>query len=195
MIPKKETLGEVLNGDRLTNTLYDFKFCKDRVDRILCHKNLKRDDIAKFRNAISNDFYFQMYYDNLPLWGFIGKTEDESFTGDGSGPTYYVFKHIQFDAFYNGDQVIEIRAFSDPNHAVDITDKTEIDIKFTYSINWNATSSEYNNRMNKYTRASLLPIQRQIHWFSFINCVVIIVILMGLLTMLFMRHLKNDLKK
>ena len=23
--------------------------------------------------AVSDDFYFQMYYDNLPIWGFIGK--------------------------------------------------------------------------------------------------------------------------
>ena len=22
--------------------------------------------------AVSDDFYFQMYYDNLPIWGFIG---------------------------------------------------------------------------------------------------------------------------
>ena len=24
--------------------------------------------------AVSDDFYFQMYYDNLPIWGFIGKS-------------------------------------------------------------------------------------------------------------------------
>lgn len=179
----------------MSNTLYNFKFCEDKVDQFLCNKKLKKDEITKFKNAISNDFYFQMYYDDLPFWGFIGKMEDESYTSDGLGPTYYIFKHVHFDALYNGDQVIEIRAFSDPNHAVDITEKTEIDIKFTYSISWNSTSIEYKNRMNKYSRASLLPTQRQIHWFSFVNCVVIIVLLMGLLIMLFMRHLKNDLKK
>ncbi|XP_076911675.1 transmembrane 9 superfamily member 5-like [Bidens hawaiensis] len=195
VIPKKETLGEVLNGDRLTNTLYNLNFREDKVDQLLCNKNLKLDEITKFKTAISAEYYFQMYYDNLPLWGFIGKMEDNNWAGDGSGPTYYLFKHVQFDALYNGDQVIEIRAFSDPNHAVDITDKTEIDVTFTYSINWNSTTSEYNSRMNKYSKASLLPTQRQIHWFSFINSVVIIVLLLGLLILLFMRHLKNDLKR
>jgi len=24
--------------------------------------------------AVSDDFYFQMYYDNLPIWGFIGNS-------------------------------------------------------------------------------------------------------------------------
>nr|XP_043610594.1 transmembrane 9 superfamily member 5-like [Erigeron canadensis] len=195
VIPKKETLGEVFNGDRMTNTLYNLKFRKNKVDQVLCDKKLTRDDITKLKNAIDNDYYFQMYYDELPLWGFIGKVEDESFTGDGLGPTYILFKHVQFDALYNSDQIIEIRAFSDPNYVVDISDKTEVDITFTYSIYWNATSSEYKNRMNKYSRASLLPTQRHMHWFSFINSVVIIVLLTGLLIMLFMRHLKNDLKR
>ncbi|KAI3511901.1 hypothetical protein L1887_19061 [Cichorium endivia] len=197
LIPKKETLGEVLNGDRLTNTLYTLNFRQDKFDQILCEKKLQKDDITKFTNAISNEFYFQMYYDNLPLWGFTGKTEDESWITGGTknGPKYYLFNHVQFDALYNDDQVIEIRAFSDPNYSVDITDKTEIDIKFTYSISWNSTSIDYNNRMNKYSKASLLPTQRKIHWFSFINGGVTLMLLIGLLTTLFMRHLKNDLKK
>lgn len=25
--------------------------------------------------AVRDDWYFQMYYDNLPVWGFIGKVE------------------------------------------------------------------------------------------------------------------------
>lgn len=25
--------------------------------------------------AVEDDWYFQMYYDDLPVWGFIGKTE------------------------------------------------------------------------------------------------------------------------
>ncbi|PWA54984.1 Nonaspanin (TM9SF) [Artemisia annua] len=151
VIPKKETLREVLNGDRLTNTIYELRFHEDEVEQVLCNKKLKRDDITKFRDAIMNDFYFQMYYDDLPFWGFIGKMEDESWKGDGKGSKYYLFKHVHFDALYNGDQVIEIRAFSDPNHVVDITNETEIIIKFTYSIKWNATSREYKNRMNKYS--------------------------------------------
>lgn len=25
--------------------------------------------------AVQDDWYIQMYYDDLPLWGFVGKTE------------------------------------------------------------------------------------------------------------------------
>ncbi|KAF5751727.1 transmembrane 9 superfamily member 5 isoform X2 [Tripterygium wilfordii] len=195
IIQKKESLGEVLNGDCLANALYDLQFWKDKTDEILCEKNLQGHEVAKFRDAVSNDFYFQMYYDDLPLWGFIGKVEEQSWITEEKVHKYYLFTHIQFDVLYNGNQVIEINAFSDPNHAVDITQDIEINVKFSYSVIWNATSTQFQSRMDKYSRASLLPIHQQVHWLSFINSIVIVVLLTGLLTVLFMRRLKNDLRK
>ncbi|KDP33127.1 hypothetical protein JCGZ_13574 [Jatropha curcas] len=195
VISKKETLGEVLNGDRLSSSLYDLKFREDKTGVTLCKKKLEKDELLRFRDAIINDFYFQMYYDDLPLWGFIGKFEEQSWILGEKKLKYYLFKHVHFDVLYNGNRVIEVSAFSDPNHAVDITEDIDIDVEFTYSVLWNATSAPFEIRMNKYSRASLLPIHQKIHWFSFLNSVVIILLLMGLLTGLFMRHLKNDLRK
>ncbi|KAI4334237.1 hypothetical protein L6164_018953 [Bauhinia variegata] len=192
---KKESLGEILNGDRLCNALYELKFREDKVGETLCQKKITIDEVAKFKQAIIDDFYFQMYFDDLPLWGFIGKAEEESWTLAGKGPKYYLFKHVQFDVLYNGNRVIEVHAFGDPNQAVDITEDVGIEVKFTYSVTWNATSTVYANRMRRYSRTSLLPMYRQVHWFSFINSVVIILLLMGLVTLLYMRHLKSDLKK
>ncbi|KAK9279648.1 hypothetical protein L1049_013328 [Liquidambar formosana] len=195
VVKKKESLGEVLNGDRLINPLYELKFREEKSGVALCQKKLKHDDVAMFRDAVINDFYFQMYYDDLPLWGFIGKVGQESWAFNQRGPQYYLFKHVHFDVFYNGNHVIEIRAFSDPNHVVDITEDVEIDVKFTYSVFWNATSAQFENRMDKYSRASFLPTHRQIRWFSFVNSAVIIVLLMGLFSVLFMRHLRNDMRR
>ncbi|KAM1116184.1 hypothetical protein TB2_006614 [Malus domestica] len=192
VIQKKESIGEVLNGDRLANSLYQLNFRQYKAGESLCQKKLKVVDIVKFRNVISNEFYFQMYYDDLPVWGYIGKVEDESWE---KRTKYYLFTHLSFDVLYNGNQVIEIHAFSDPNHAVDITEDVDIDIEFTYSVNWNTTSTQFQNRMDKYSKASLLPVRQKIHWFSFINSIIIIVLLMGLLTLLIMRRLKNDLRK
>lgn len=195
VVQKKETLGEVLNGDRLANALYELKFRVDRVDAVLCQKTLGRNEIAKFREAIANDYYFQMYYDDLPLWGFIGKVEENNFALEGKLPSYYLFNHVEFDVLYNGNQIIEIHAFSDPNHSVDINEDVDVDVKFTYSVSWKETSTPFGNRMNRYTRASKMPVHQKIHWFSFINSTVIILLLMGFLSLLFMRHQKNDLRK
>ncbi|KAI5388751.1 transmembrane 9 superfamily member 5 [Lathyrus oleraceus] len=196
IVKKKESLGEVLNGDRLTNGLYEFKFREDKIDETLCQKKLTIDEIGTFKQAINSEFYFQFYLDDLPFWGFIGKLEDESLIHSGGGSNYYLFTHVQFDVLYNGNRVIEVKAFGDPNRAVDITKDVDIDnVKFSYSVIWNTTELHFENRMERYSRASLLPLYRQVHWFSYINSVVIILLLVGLLALLYSRHLKSDIKK
>ncbi|KAJ7947991.1 Transmembrane 9 superfamily member [Quillaja saponaria] len=195
VIKKKESLGEVLNGDRLASSLYTLKFREDKTGELLCQKKLTVDEIAKFKHAVNNEYYFQMYYDDLPLWGFIGKVEDQSWTRSEKGPNYYLFQHVHFDVLYNGDRVIEVHAFSDPTYVVDITEDVELDVKFTYTVKWSATSAYFENRMDIYSKASLLPIRWHVHWFSLINSIVILLLLMGLVTLLYVRHLKNDLRK
>ncbi|CAK7329110.1 unnamed protein product [Dovyalis caffra] len=134
IILKKETLGEVLNGDRLSSSLYELKFKEDKTGVTLCENRLQGYEVARFRDAVIDDFYFQMYYDDLPLWGFVGKIEEQSRVLGEKKFKYYLFKHVQFDVLYNDNQVIEISAFSDPDHAVDITDDVDMDVKFTYSV-------------------------------------------------------------
>lgn len=195
VIEKKESFGEVLGGDRLANALYDLRFAENKTGAVVCQQKLTKGDVAKFRDAITNDFYYQIYFDDLPLWAYIGKVEDESWKVDGNGQKYLLFTHVHFDAHYNENQVIEVHAFSEPSHVVDVTEDIDVKVEFTYSISWNRTSMPYKNRMERYSRASLLPVLHQSHWFSFINSIVLVILLMGLLTMLFLRHLKNDLRK
>lgn len=195
IVRKKESIGEVLNGDRLSNALYEFKFREDKISETLCQKKLTIDQVANLKQAIYRDFYFQFYLDDLPFWGFIGKLEEDSWTPGGGGPNYYLFTHVQFNVLYNGNRIIQVNAFGDPNLAVDMTKDVDIDVKFTYSVIWNATELRFENRMDKYLKASLLPVYRQVHWFSLINSIVIILLLIGLLALLYTRHLKSDLKK
>ena len=44
-----------------------------------------------------------MYYDDLPIWGFIGKVEKILHPGDRTEYMYYLFTHIHFDILYNGE--------------------------------------------------------------------------------------------
>ncbi|KAH1067015.1 hypothetical protein J1N35_032002 [Gossypium stocksii] len=194
VVQKKEFLGEVLSGDRLTSALYKLNFRENKVAETLCHKKLEGDDVAKFRDAVINDFYFQMYYDDLPFWGFVGKIEEDSWTLEKKSLKYFLFKHVLFDVLYNGNQIIEVHAIGDPNQVVDITEDVGVDVQFTYSVVWNTTSAAFDTRMDRYSRASSLPIHLKIHRFSFINSAITIMLLIGLLTLLFMRRLRNDLR-
>ncbi|XP_077235779.1 transmembrane 9 superfamily member 3-like [Tasmannia lanceolata] len=195
VIKKKETLGEVLNGDRLVNVRYNLNFKEDKTSEDVCWKTLSKDEVAKFRDAVKNDYYFQMYYDDLPVWGFIGKIKEKMGILNETRPRYYLFEHLQFDVLYNQNQIIEITAFNDPNYVLDITEDNETTAVFTYSVHWEETSVSFENRMDKYLKTSLLPQHLQLHWVSIFNSIVIIILLIGCLSVGVMRTLKNDLNK
>jgi hypothetical protein len=44
----------------------------------------------------------QMFLDDLPIWGFVGKVEKILHAGEKSLYKYYLFTHIHFEIRYNG---------------------------------------------------------------------------------------------
>ncbi|KAJ6421227.1 hypothetical protein OIU84_028578 [Salix udensis] len=134
-----------------------------------------------------------MYYDDLPIWSFLGKVEKEG-KNDPSEYKYYLFKHLHFTIFYNKDRVIEITAQSDLNADVDLTEEKEVDVEFMYSVKWKKTEIPFEKRMEKYSQSSSLPHHLEIHWFS-IKSGVIVLLLNGFFATILMRVLKNDFVK
>lgn len=189
---KREALGEVLNGDRLVDAPYELNFKEDRNSKVLCQKSLSKVEVAKLRDAVAKDYYFQMYYDDLPLWGFLGKLDKDKEQGNAK---YLLFKHIHFDIMYNGDRVIEINVQTDPNVAVDITEDKEVLVEFSYSVTWKKADIPFEKRMEKYSKSSSMPQHLEIHWFSIINSCVTVLLLTGFLATILMRVLKNDFIK
>ena len=91
-----------------------------------------------------------MYYDDLPVWGFIGKMEKLIRQGK-SELRYFLFTHISFDIKYNKDNVIEINISTNPDHAVDISeDMTNVKVKFTYTVRWTSVSTPWEKRLQRY---------------------------------------------
>ena len=191
---KKEALGEVLNGDRLVSAPYTLKFREDKLSTSVCRHKLSKEDVARFRSAIAKDYYFQMYYDDLPIWGFIGKVDKEN-KADPSEYKYYLYQHVQFDVLYNKDRVIEVSVRMDPNSMLDLTEDKEVEAEFLYTVKWKETDNSFENRMKKYSLSSALPHHLEIHWFSIINSCVTVLLLTGFLSTILMRVLKNDFIK
>lgn len=183
-----------MNGDRLVDAPYKLDFRVDIDSKLVCKKKLTKEDVSQFRTAVTKDYYFQMYYDDLPIWGFIGKVDREGKT-DPSEFKYFLFKHINFDVLYNNDRVIEINAYTDPNALVDITEDQDIEVEFFYSVKWKETTTPFEKRMEKYSQTSSLPHHLEIHWFSIINSCVTVLLLTGFLATILMRVLKNDFVK
>ncbi|KAK9126388.1 hypothetical protein Scep_015234 [Stephania cephalantha] len=176
---KEESLWKVLNNDRLANSRYELKFRVDKNMELLCFKILTKEEVIKFRHAVRNDFYFQMLYDNLPLWGNIGKVED-FYLPNKPNPRYYLFTHVKFDVLYNENQVIEVNAQADPNYTIGITEDAEMNVNFTYSVFWNATSTPFEKRMEKYLGP---PDLRKIKGIS-VRMVIFLIILLATVTSL-----------
>lgn len=191
---KKEALGEVLNGDRLVSAPYTLDFLADEDSEVVCKKKLTTEEVAQFRTAVRKDYYFQMYYDDLPIWGFVGKVDREG-KSDPSDYKYFLFKHIHFDILYNVDCVIEVNARMDPHSVVDLIEDKEVDAEFTYTVKWKETDTPFENRMDKFSQTSSLPHHLEIHWFSIINSCVTVLLLTGFLATILMRVLKNDFMK
>ncbi|KAL6002507.1 Cellular adhesion and filamentous growth protein [Asimina triloba] len=192
---KREDLGEVLNGDRLVSAPYQLDFRVEKHRETICKKKLKKAEVAKLRHAVARDYYFEMYYDDdLPLWGFIGKVDNED-KMDPRDYKYLLFKHIHFDILYNNDRVIEIHVQTDPNLTVDITEDADTDVEFSYSVKWRETDITFENRIETYSRSSSMPQHLDIHWFSIINSCVTVLLLTGFLATILMRVLKNDFIK
>jgi hypothetical protein len=198
---KREGLGEVVDGNRLIHTPYDLAFRVERDHATLCNKELNQKELDQFRKALEQDYYFNMFYDDLPIWGFIGKLEKVQKPG-GVELRYFLFTHVHFEIHYNADRIIEINVSTDPSQTVDIspdvaskTDGQLIPAEFTYSVTWRETVVPFEKRMDKYRKYQFLPQHLEIHWFSIINSCVTVLLLTGFLATILMRVLKNDFIK
>eukprot|EP00244_Chara_vulgaris_P011221 TRINITY_DN547_c0_g1_i4.p1 TRINITY_DN547_c0_g1~~TRINITY_DN547_c0_g1_i4.p1 ORF type:complete len:692 (+),score=110.61 TRINITY_DN547_c0_g1_i4:247-2076(+) len=187
---KPEDLGEVLEGDRMVNTMYELPFNIDKVEEKLCTFHLSRSEVAKFRRAVRDDYYFQMFYDDLPVWGFVGRVDVT-----GVEPRYFLHTFFNFQVEYNKDRVIYIQVTPDKEKEVEITEDAAKEVTFKYAVKWIRSEASYETRMDKYAKYSFLPQHLEIHWFSIINSCVTVLLLTGFLATILMRVLKNDFIK
>ena len=177
----------------------------------LCSLTYSAAEYKQLLHAIEDDYYFEFVTDKLPMWGFVGETKLVS-KGSGSAEEPYLFTHLHFHFAYNGDQLIEATVSTDAKLESLLVDPaapapaaagagagtagaSSKPVEFTYSVTWTPTAVTYSNRMEKYAKASFLPMHLEIHWFSIINSFVTVLLLTGFLATIMMRVLKNDFVK
>ncbi|PWA41326.1 nonaspanin (TM9SF), Major facilitator superfamily domain protein [Artemisia annua] len=194
LIGKKLNLGEMLNGDRLVSAPYKLEFLVDKDFEVLCSKKLSKNDASQFKNVIKEDYYMQMYYDDLPVWGFIGYTQSD-YTDERIKNKYFLFKHIMFEVFYNMDRFIEVTCKMGTDSLVDLTDNKEVNANFTYSVKWSVTEQSFDKRMEKYIISTFLPHHLSIHHHSIAYSSVAIFILIICLVTFYVLVLNKDISK
>jgi len=186
---RMETLGEVLEGNRMTSSGYDVHFRENMAREVICEVKFNSDQIALFKKAIDEFYYFQLILDELPLWGFIGTTN-----GDEAKPEYYLYTQFNFVIEYNGDRIVRANAtISTHEDSYVVLNSDSVDATFTYSVAWFENKEiDFKDRMKLYASNQFGGHELEIHWFSVLNSVVLVILLTGFLFIILMKVLRAD---
>lgn len=110
-----QRMGESLTGDRRETSPYEITF-EDSVDwRLLCKATFETADLEKFKKAIQNNYFFEMFVEDLPMWGYIGDTaEDDFIVNEVEGTAKaYLFPHLHFYLGYNKNKIVSAKVTTD----------------------------------------------------------------------------------
>eukprot|EP00270_Netrium_digitus_P021509 TRINITY_DN921_c0_g1_i1.p1 TRINITY_DN921_c0_g1~~TRINITY_DN921_c0_g1_i1.p1 ORF type:complete len:593 (-),score=100.18 TRINITY_DN921_c0_g1_i1:257-2035(-) len=181
-------LGEVLEGNELIDSQMEFEFRMDMPKRTICTDTLDDEKSKKFRYAIENHYWYELFMDDLPIWSFVGDTSEKTDQSQGE-EQIYIFTHKTFNITYNGEQIIQVNL--SPENPRPITPGTTLE--FTYSVKWEPTNIPFHKRFDRYLDYNFF--EHQIHWFSIFNSFMMVIFLTGLVSMILMRTLRNDYAK
>ncbi|KAL4605854.1 hypothetical protein ACB092_09G059900 [Castanea dentata] len=141
---RKKSFEEVIAGDCYMNTGYELRFKKETKKKLLCEKNLKIEEVTKFRDAIAADTVYEMYYDNILLRERVGVYAIVPYI---EMQWFHLINHLDFHFRYLGNRVKEVYVLGDIDSAVDMTaEDTEIKVNFTYSVVWGDLESKKENQ-------------------------------------------------
>ena len=95
-------LGEVLGGDRLVDSQLELSFLEavPQDKQRVCSQVLDAVAVEKLSRAVREHFWFELFLDDLPVWGFIGSPPSR----DSSSEELHIYTHRAFDISYNGER-------------------------------------------------------------------------------------------
>uniref|UniRef100_A0A7S0MQZ3 Transmembrane 9 superfamily member n=1 Tax=Pyramimonas obovata TaxID=1411642 RepID=A0A7S0MQZ3_9CHLO len=181
-------LGEVLEGNELIDSQIDIRFRMEVQKRVICSEILDEKTVNKFKHAIKHHYWYELFMDDLPIWGFVG----EFVSGDKKTNTedqVFIYTHRRIEINYNGEQVIQVNLTSENPQAL----VPGAQLEFVYSVRWEPSDIKFGKRFERYLDYNFF--EHQIHWFSIFNSFMMVIFLTGLVSMILMRTLRNDYAK
>jgi len=174
-----ETLSEALQGTELEFSGLEIEFKSGVNKNEYCKISLDDKSLKAFIYAVKNHYWYQMYLDDLPIWGIVGELDEKD-------NAYYIWTHKKFEIGYNENMIVDVNLTSEGRAKLQLGDA----ISFTYEIIWKKSSTKFEDRFDKYLDPNFF--QHRIHWFSIFNSFMMVIFLVGLVTMILMRTLRKD---
>ncbi|KAH8874366.1 Transmembrane 9 superfamily member 3 [Schistosoma japonicum] len=119
-----ETLGEALQGTELQYSGIDIRFKINKPKSTMCEIQINQDAYMAFNKAIEQQYWYQMYLDDLPIWGVVGEVSKEGHPS--------IWTHKELEIGYNENKIVFVNLIND-----DLTPlKPDTKVTFSYKIHW-----------------------------------------------------------
>lgn len=73
----------------------------DTAKSEICTMQLSDDNVKVFKQAVRRHYWYELFLDNLPIWGFVGPPPEKTKDDD----TIYIYTHKSFDISFNENHV------------------------------------------------------------------------------------------
>jgi len=212
---KAHSIGERLGGHALRHSGHDLKYPSVSTQpemgilETCTTEPLSAGQVEHFARAADDQWFYQMYVDDLPVWGMVGEmlpdleaAKGEKFGSDLSHLEEAVAQHEEnkgefkpyvytkrtLQVSYNRDRIIKVDLTSQPSSLSEV--KLGVALKFELDIQWVETHTPFHSRFDRYLDHAFF--KHQIHWFSIFNSFMMVLFLMGLVALILLRTLRKD---
>lgn len=194
--PKSHSLSEILGGHSLRHSGHDLIFPENKKNskyREECTtKPLTGEEAERFSKAVREQWFYQMYLDDLPVWGMVGEilpAMEEDKKTDSEELLPYVYTERSLVISYHEDRITKVDLHSDPSSLKRAIEGTVL--KFQMHVTWKHTDEvQFHTRFDRYLDHAFF--KHQIHWFSIFNSFMMVLFLTGLVALIFLRTLRRD---
>jgi hypothetical protein len=202
IMPHFMTLGQVLRGDRLVNSIYKILMKKNSARGVVCNKSPTQKDIEILKAAIDANYMFELFVADLPIVRPFGVKSAIDHSGSGvAQDRYFLVNYMDFVVGYNGQDVVSANVTQELNleHLIDITNwKEGMVIPFAYSVHWvELPHIPHAQALEMQLKASM-PHGHQnmdIHWLAIINSFVLMLLILSLFLLIIIRVVRSDLSR
>uniref|UniRef100_A0A1I8F623 Transmembrane 9 superfamily member n=1 Tax=Macrostomum lignano TaxID=282301 RepID=A0A1I8F623_9PLAT len=191
IVHKSMSLGELLDGDRMAQSMFDIRFGQDAADKVLC----KQAAVCGGPGAAAHGRGGPVL---LRVRGGRHSCARLRWPLEETGFVPHSHKVFLVDALLV--QVLLQR----PAHrlrqgghagegAVDLAKlQPGSQVAFTYSVAWVKSDVKFEDRAKLIKDTSFFPKTLEIHWLSVINSLILVLLLIGFVTVILFRILKKD---
>ncbi len=104
-----------------------------------CQVALNEERLKAFKYAVRNHYWYQMYLDDLPIWGIVGEMEN-------NGEDLYLWTHKKFEIGYSDDRIVDVNLTSEARVRL----APDAKVPFTYEVIWKPSPVKFADRFDKY---------------------------------------------